>query len=577
MQATKAQSKPVSVDVLCANLNDIVGRLNLPGRGTPSPTSLAANSNNNVKTPWAAPSLEAYRAFFEELPNDQGHFDCRDDFTKLLHAAKGAAVGFTDEGKTIALEWAAKWNGGVDAAHDEALWNGIRDPHVGWGTLMQTLERINPAGAQRVRDEAAKQAFAQQTIQTQQMFTAAQIGPVQPFKPSQIPPRPWLYGRVMLAGYISGLVSTGGVGKSLILMARAVALATGRELIAGEKPLCAMRVWYHNAEDDDAEALRRLYAVLEHHGIKHADLRDNLILTSGRNLSLRFARMGRDGPEVVPGMVDKIVDTAKRFNVKVIMFDPQGAMHGLPENSNEAMNFLAGVLREIADRTNAAIVIAHHTGKVAAQDMDSAGAHAYRGASAGTDAFRVVEQVRGMTAKEGATFGVAESERHNFVRIDNGKANFAPANGARWLRRTSIKLRNGNATYPSGDEAPTVESWTPPTAMPATASDLALVQNAIAAAPTLPRLDTRSPEYVGWLVADTLGLDAGSHDLPAKDRNPGQAATYARIRAMLDGWLSDGSLVRREERDPHSRKPRPCVGIGTPAVVAEPEPSKGPA
>ncbi|MFP3367264.1 hypothetical protein R0J93_26830, partial [Pseudoalteromonas sp. SIMBA_148] len=78
-------------------------------------------------------------------------FDCPDYFTKLFHAGKFAAAFFQYGGKAIALEWAAQWNGGGDAEHEEALWNGIHNPHVGWGTLMQTLERINPAGVQRVR------------------------------------------------------------------------------------------------------------------------------------------------------------------------------------------------------------------------------------------------------------------------------------------------------------------------------------------------------------------------------------------------------------------------------------------
>lgn len=424
------------------------------------------------------------------------------------------------------------------------------------------------AEAERVARDT--DTVAKEAEQTQQAFTSAAIGPVAAFTPAQIPPRPFLYSSTILAGYIFGVVATGGAGKSLILMARAVALATGRELIAGEKPLRAMTVWYHNAEDDQNEGWRRLYAVMDHHGVRHSDLGGRLVLTSGRDLPVRLARMGREGPEIIPGVVDQIVETAQRLGAKVIMLDPLGAMHGLPENANEAMNFLAGVLREIAQRTGAAIVIAHHTGKVAAQDMDTAGAHASRGASAITDALRVVEQVRGMNAKEAGEFGVPEGERRNFMRIDNGKSNFAPAADARWLRRVSIKLHNGTPDYPAGDEAPTVEHWTPPAKIGGTTSDLAAVQAAIANAPIPPRAAENAKDWVGYLVAETLGRDAGAPGGRKEDRTPEQAADFARVKGMVTDWLRSGGLRRQEAYDPNSRKNYPAIVVGNPAVLVDP-------
>lgn len=483
------------------------------------------------------------------------------DFTRLMCEAYDArqnglvAVGLPATGPETAGEFLA------------ARAFEYHDRNVGQtaGQLDQEAERLAIAS-----DTAAKEAE-----QTRQAFAAAQIGPVQPFTPSQIPPRPFLYGNVVLAGYVSGVVATGGTGKSLVLMARAVAMATGLELIAGEKPLHPMTVWYHNAEDDLHEQQRRLYAVLDHHGLQHGDLGGRLILTTNETLPARLARMGRDGPEAVPAVADGIVDTAKRLGAQVIMFDPLGAMHGLPENANEAMNFLAGILRDISRRAGVAIVIAHHTGKAATQDMDTAGAHASRGASAITDALRVVEQLRGMNAKEAGDFGVTEEDRQRIMWIGNGKANFTPQAAVRWMRRVPIKLGNSTPEYPAGDEAPTVEGWTPRKKATGTASDLALVQNAIAAAPTLPRYDMRAANWIGRLVADTLGLDIGRPGLPPKERNREQAAAHARVRDMVEGWLAGGGLVKRKERDPDTRHDHVCVAGGTPAIIAEPADDDG--
>ena len=287
---------------------------------------------------------------------------------------------------------------------------------------------------------------------------------------------------------------------------------------------------------------------------------------------MQLARTAKNGPEIVPGVVYFIVEKAIALGVDVLVLDPLGALHTLPENSNEAANLLLGALRDIAQRADIAIIILHHAGKQAATDMDGAGAGASRGASAFVDGARVVRQLVRMTDKEAAKFGVAETDRRNYLRVENGKANLAPAENARWLRMVDVPLGNGAGLWPHGDRVGVVERWTPPTAQPGTASDLALVQAAIAAAQALPRADQRSPDWIGWLVSEALGLDTGGPDLPAKDRTPGQAAALTRVRNMLGGWLKDGGLVSTEERDPKSRKPVQCVGVGLPAFATNPAP-----
>jgi hypothetical protein len=47
------------------------------------------------------------------------------------------------------------------------------------------------------------------------------------------------------------------------------------------------------------------------------------------------------------------------------------------------------------------------------------------------------------------------------------------------------------------------------------------------------------------------------------------------VKRLVDGWLADDSLVRREERDPRTRRVHVCVGVGTPSLPAEP--NDGPA
>ena len=408
------------------------------------------------------------------------------------------------------------------------------------------------------REEAAAAA------QNHAALVASPFAPVTARVAAQIPPRQFLYGKSATAGFISFLVAPGGAGKSSLAMVEAVAMASGKELLEGEKPVRPLKVWMHNAEDDTDEMERRRVAVLLKYGLTHAHLNGNLFMTSGREMKLQLARTGRDGPELVPGVLDGLVERIKTEKIDVLILDPLGALHTLPENSNEAANLLLGGLREVAHRTKAAMVILHHTGKAAATDMDAAGAGASRGASAFVDGARFVRQMVTMSDKEALRYGIKDEDRKDYLRIENGKANLVRAEGGRWVRKVNVALRNGAGLWPLGDHVGVVERWTPPSGR-GTTSDLALVQTAIGAAATPPRFDQRAEDWVGFLVAGALGLDIGPAGAAQKDRTAKQAAAHARVRALLDGWFEDGGLVRAKERDPSSRKEREVVLCGKPA------------
>lgn len=536
----------------------------------PAATKPGQQPDKRVKSPHPAPSVEALRLWASNMPNQPGGpFEDRGEWMRVCHAMKGAAIagGIEAEGRDIWLNWCSPWGGDPD--EPARAWDTCSRPQSGWGALMRLMEQINPAGVAALRAAEFSTLAAQEAAANRAMIGSANLAPLQPFAPAQIPPRRFVYGRHAIAGFVSLLVAPGGSGKSALSLVDAVAVASDRELLAGDKPIRTGPVWVHNAEDDRDEMLRRLAALLKHFGMRHADLKGNLILSSGRDVDIQFARMGRNGPEIVPGVVDAIVERTKAVGATMIVFDPLGAMHTLPENSNEAANLLSAALREIAHRTDAAVIVLHHASKAAAVDMDGAGAGASRGASAFVDAARVVRQVVRMTPREAATFGIAEDDRRDYLRVENGKANLARAENARWLRMVDVPLHNGAGLWPLGDRVGVVERWTPPGPVSGTASDLARVQTAILTANERPRHDARSPEWIGYLVAQTLELDIGSRGASTKDRTAAQAGAHARVRSMIDSWLREGGLVRKGERDPKSRKDVAYVVVGTPAVLQD--------
>jgi AAA domain/Primase C terminal 2 (PriCT-2) len=565
---TKPNGAPQPVAALCTALTSVADRLGLPGRGNAA-TAPRNGSGGGEKIGWAAPSADLLRMALEHLPNKPGGaFDNRDDWQCIGHAVKGASVegGIEAEGHAVWLGWSAKWGSDPDAA--TAFWDTCKTPHTGWGTLMRTLERVNPTGHEQVKAAAAKAAFADAAATNVARIKGAGLKPVALFRAKNLPPRKFLYGRSVIAENISMLVAPGGAGKSALTMVDAVAMASGRALLPGDKPVRPLRVLYHNGEDGMDEQLRRLAAVLEHHRLKHSDLNGNLYLTSGRDLPLKLARQAKNGAEEVPGAVDGLVDLMLAKNIDVLILDPLGAMHDLSENSNEAANYLMGMLRQIMDRTSAAIGLVHHSNKAAAMDMAAAGVGASRGASAFTDAARVVRQLARMTASEAAQMGIAECNRRDYLRIDNGKANLSRAEDAHWVKIIGVRLDNGADLWPDGDTVQTVECWSPPTQAPGTPQELHMVQQAMMAATDKPKAAPQSPDWIGYLVANVLRLNIGAYGTKAQDRTPEQAANRVRIQSMVAGWIRDAALEEKTEHDPKTRKDVKIVAMGTPAILS---------
>jgi len=179
----------------------VAARLGLPGSGAGGAAASRTGAGGEEKTPHPAPSAELLRRAVDLIPNDQGHFDAREDWTRIGHAIKGAAIagGCEAQGREAFLDFCDRWGGG-DAIANAKFWDTCNAPHVGWGTLMRELERTNPAGREALRADEAAAAFAQSAAQNIAALSANILQPVQPLNPSHIPPRQWLYARHYIRG-----------------------------------------------------------------------------------------------------------------------------------------------------------------------------------------------------------------------------------------------------------------------------------------------------------------------------------------------------------------------------------------
>lgn len=377
-----------------------------------------------------------------------------------------------------------------------------------------------------------------------------------------IPPRQWLYGRQLIRGHVSLLVSPGGLGKSSVVIVDGVAMVIGRPLL-GDKPIRPLNVWIWNGEDPPDELKRRLAAVAKKYNITAADLLGRLYLTSGREVPIKIVQAGRDGVSVAQPVVDWVVEMLKSAGVDVLIVDPFVTTHNAPENDNTAMNTAIAAWREVADRAGCAVLLVHHVSKAAALDGDAQGIYGSRGGGAIIDGVRSARFLVRMTKEEAARFGIPDSERWRYFRVQDGKSNLAPAGEAVWMRMDSVPLCNGAGDWPDGDVVGVVETWTPPKATDIlTAADLRRVQDAIANAPEAPRADERANGWVGYLVADVMYVDIGNPGDRKTDRTPDQNTGRAQVRQWIASWLADGSLVRERVTRTRDGRPTPVISVG---------------
>ncbi len=150
------------------------------------------------------------------------------------------------------------------------------------------------------------------------------------------------------------------------------------------------------------------------------------------------------------------------LEIGLLMLDPFVKAHGNDENSNIEMDAVAQVLSDLAVKFNIAVDLPHHISKGVA---DPGNAGRSRGASATTNAARLVYTLSAMSAEEAQRFDIPEDDRRGYIRLDRAKLNVAKTGGpCQWFKFVSVRLDNADALYPSGDEVQTVEVWKPPSA-----------------------------------------------------------------------------------------------------------------
>jgi RecA-family ATPase len=104
--------------------------------------------------------------------------------------------------------------------------------------------------------------------------------------------------------------------------------------------------------------------------------------------------------------------------IDVVILDPFVKTHSVPESDNNAIDFVAGILAELAIKHDVAAMVLHHVRKGGDRPGD---ADAGRGASALKDAGRLVYTMNRITEKEADTFNLDFDEASRVFRFDSAK------------------------------------------------------------------------------------------------------------------------------------------------------------
>ena len=357
---------------------------------------------------------------------------------------------------------------------------------------------------------------------------------------SAIKPRPWVYGRELVRGFVSVLGSPGGTGKTAFVVAVALSIATGRSLRSRMTGVDIYKaghkqgpVGLYNREDPADEMDRRIAAALKHYRIDFEEVADSVYVDSGRDRPLVISRRMLDGTLVKAPIVVDLVAELKRRDIRLLVIDPFVQSHDAEENRNEEMNTVMAAWGQVANDAKCAVWLIHHFRK----GGQSGDAESFRGAAAIQGAARVMSTLSTMSAEEASKLGVEDSERWQYIRRDNAKANMAPRSAdAEWYRLASVPLENGDDEYPLGDSVQVAEPWAPPS--PWDGIPWAMIVR------MLDKIDAGPEPGEFYAAAKQANHWCGQVVMQTAQRQEGQAAT------IIKAWIDSGVLVKSTYKSP---------------------------
>lgn len=353
-----------------------------------------------------------------------------------------------------------------------------------------------------------------------------------------IPPRPFLFGHLLMRGKIATFTAPGGVGKSSWVATAMLSLASGKPLLGKEVWGKPKTVWGLSLEDDGVDIARSLTAAAKHHGITQQECGGRIFVDSGPDgVTICLAYDDRIGFHLNDIDYDALEAAIVSRGVDVLFIDPIVSAHSIDENDNGKVDAMIKRLAGIARRTGCAMGLIHHSRKLHGERVT---ADSSRGAGAMNNAARMAIVFNRMTFDQAETWGIEPWAAAQYFSVGDDKHNLTAPEAADWYRLESVTLNNAADPYPA-DSVGVVARWQPPRAM-----DGVLAEHVIEFQQELKRFEAAGKHYwrnirtgkqwAGDLVGRILKFDTST-------------ATPGRKKAdqILAAWQKSG-LIKVEQR-----------------------------
>lgn len=380
----------------------------------------------------SAASIEAGRRFLESAPVAiQGQ---RGDETTFVTAARLC--------REFALSVMTAYS--LMAEH----WNERCVPPWQLDELMQKVENAAQYGtADLGRLDPSVQFRTVSVEPPPSVFQQAALGFGNALEIEAIPPRPWLVDRLLMLQELTLLLAPGSAGKSSVSLAIAAHVSMGLDF-AGYRTHNACKVIVYNGEDDKREQSRRLYGVCMSYNLDYRVVKERILLLDESDFDMKL--VGTNGGRIAVQndvLVNQLVEIASSPDVGLIVYDPLVDIHDVDESDNPQMNFVMKTMKRISREANVASLILHHTSKggTAKQEDRVGNVEIGRGAGGIANKARIAFTLLNASQSDAEDYGLQDSERNMWVRLDDAKMNFALANGcAAWFRKEGVRLPNGD-------------------------------------------------------------------------------------------------------------------------------------
>ena len=485
---------------------------------------LSAPNNETERLDW---HLLAEALSPQNIPND-ATFDSRDEWVSMAHAIYGASSG-QDWGRKEWLAWNARRQ--QTPNEPERVWDTIKPAEVRAGSgyiKAQLFTRNRTELLERIANAEAGNLFSKVIGDEGQSDSPKpntfSFSPFELIDPKQIPRRQWVYGHHYIRQFTSASVAPGGVGKSSVSMVEAISMCIGRGLLDKEVK-APLKVYLWNGEDPHEELQRRLYAIIQHYELTDDEkllLTQNLFVDSARdpNKEIKIAVQEKGTVKIAQPLVNAIVNQIQEHKIDVVIIDPFVSSHSVEENNNPAIDAVAKIWGRIAGVCNASIELIHHVRKANGAEITVEDG---RGAKSLMDAVRAARTFNPMTKDEAVKACITKPWL--YFREDDGKANMAPPDVAKWRKMVGVDLPNSAFDEP-GDSVGVATVWEYKVTAEHISDDVM--------SDILHELGKNehgshhnSPDWAGHVIGEALGLNT------YEDKSPGRTQANAIIKKLI--------------------------------------------